>query len=413
MPEENLPSSGKLLDENISQIFNQYQNRQKSLETSFKILMLFALLFLFIIQIPYISIRVRNDRISTELEKSISILNKKKKLMDDYREAQTGIDDLHKQINESPKLLAKFLQQLSEPQNNAMFVQHALPQTNEPIEVRVRNEVIRHFEIYRNIFHQKILAPLKLINSDDEIINRLEKGLDTLQIIFHSKLDSNPDFFYSFSGKGGFYSDLDNDVKNFWERFSPALAVQQEKLNTELVSINKFCDSLKQTLHNLKTDEEQIVERMEQIEFPLGKIPIGLNESIAVFPLLISIGFLLSLSLFSDTIKLRRKLHDLYKRKDPARTVFTEEQISLIAPLWIDPLLPKINQRRKLILLSIPFIIFILSVVFIIYTWLLPGPAILDTSYTWWIYSSVYLICFLLCISSFKKMLEELSAYEK
>jgi len=411
MPENNLQSSAKLLDENISQIFNQYQNRQKSLETSFKILLLFSLLFLFIIQIPYISIRVRNDRISTELDESVSILNKKAKLMDDYKQAQAGIEDLHKQINESPRLLALFLQQLNEPRSNAMFVQQPLHATNEPMDFRVRNEVIKHFEIYRDIFRQKILAPLKLINKDDVIINQLEKGLDTLQIVFHTKLDSNPDFFYSFSGKGGFYSDLDKDVKSFWDRFSPYLAAQQEKLNTELISMNKSCDSLKQTLHNLKADEEQIVARMDQIEFPLGKIPIGLNESIAVFPLLISIGFLLFLSLFSDTILLRRKLHDLYKQKDPARTVFTEEQISLVAPLWIDPLQPKQNQRLKFLLLSVPFIIFVLSVSIIIYTWMLPGPAILDISYTWWIYSSVYLLCFILCVSGFRKILKELSGY--
>jgi peptidoglycan hydrolase CwlO-like protein len=147
MPEENMQNSGKLLDENISQIFIQYQNRQKSLETSIRILLLFSILFFFIIQIPYISIRVRNDKISTELQGSMSILNYKKKLMDDYREAQAGIEDLHKQINESPKLLRQFLQQLNETQNNAMFVQQPLSQTNEPFDIRVRNEVIKHFEI--------------------------------------------------------------------------------------------------------------------------------------------------------------------------------------------------------------------------------------------------------------------------
>jgi hypothetical protein len=333
--------------------------------------------------------------------------------MDDYREAQAGIDDLHKQINESPKLLRQFLQQLNETQNNAMFVQQPLSQTNEPFDVRVRNEVIKHFEIYRNIFHSKIIAPLKQINKDDEIIGKIEKGLDTLQTVFHSRLDSNPNFFYSFQGKGDFYSDLDDDVKNFWDRFSPALAAQQSKLSTELNLMNKSCDSLKQTLTDLKTDEAQITARMEQIEFPLGKIPIGLNESIAVFPLLISIGFLVSLSLFSDTIRLRRNLHNLYNQKDPGTLIYTDEEISLIAPLWIDPLQPKKTQIKKLIGFSVPFFIFVISILIIIYTWLLPGPGVLDISYTWWIYSIVYLICFLLCISSFKKMLEELSTYEK
>jgi hypothetical protein len=294
-----------------------------------------------------------------------------------------------------------------------MSVQQPLSAVNEPIDVLVRNEVIRHFETYRNIFHEKILAPLKLINKNDIIIKGIEKGLDTLQIIFHSRLDNNPNFFYSFSGKGGFYSELDNDVINFWNRFSPELTIQQEKLNTELLSANKSCDSLKEVLNNLTADEEQIVARMEQIEFPLGKIPIGLNESIAVFPLLIAIGFLVSLSLYSDTARLRRKLHGLYNLKDPGKTVFTDEQISLIAPLWIDPLNPAKSQIKKLLLFLIPFIIFLISVAIIIYTWMLPGPAVLDTSYTWWIYSSVYLTCFILCISGFRKMLRDISEYKK
>ena len=120
-----------------------------------------------------------------------------------------------------------------------------------------------------------------------------------------------------------------------------------------------------------------------------------------------------SISLFIGSIKLRKILHELYIQKDPESKVFINDQIKLLAPLWIDPLQSVRNQKLKFLLVSVPFILFIISVGIIIYTWTLPSSEIVTISNTWWIYVFAYSVCLILFLTFLKKLNYELSTYKR
>ena len=236
--------------------------------------------------------------------------------------------------------------------------------------------------------------------------------MDTLQNIFYSNYNENPDFWHTYAGKEDFFFAFDRNVNSYFSQFIEKLEKGKNDVTERLKRENHSKDSLINVVEKQKDIEQQITARMEQIEFPFGKIPIGLSESIAVFPLLITVGFLFLLSLLRETIKLRKNLHSLYLQKDPERQVFTDTQISLIAPLLIDPLLPVKSQRIKVILITLPLIIFITAVCIAIYTWTLPGAVIITASDTWWIYTILYLLSLILCIINFNKLFADLDMKE-
>jgi len=72
--------------------------------------------------------------------------------------------------------------------------------------------------------------------------------------------------------------------------------------------------------------------------------------------------------LLSDLIILRNKLHSKYKDKDK----LTNEEISILFPLWIDPFTSRINRTIKFIVLLIPIVIFGISCILIWYLWNMP-----------------------------------------
>jgi hypothetical protein len=109
------------------------------------------------------------------------------------------------------------------------------------------------------------------------------------------------------------------------------------------------------------SNKNKVEARLNQTQFPFGKLPVSLDESVAAFPIALGIGFLVYVSLLYNVIRLRRELHIWYKRKDQGTNALDEQKISLLAPLWVDPIDTKIHQSLKFVILLIPFIIFIVS----------------------------------------------------
>jgi hypothetical protein len=65
----------------------------------------------------------------------------------------------------------------------------------------------------------------------------------------------------------------------------------------------------------LNYTKQQIEKRIDQIEFPFGRLPIGINDSIYLFPIGIAVGFILIVSIISDKFKLRQDLFQFYEKK--------------------------------------------------------------------------------------------------
>jgi hypothetical protein len=144
-------------------------------------------------------------------------------------------------------------------------------------------------------------------------------------------------------------------------KFQPLLldliSVIKNQSEGQQLELNKINSTQKQLLQN----QTLLLKSKNQIESPLGKIPISLDESIEVFPLALGIGFFLSIYYLQTAISLRNILYKWYIKKDHVKNILNDKKISDMLPLWIDPIQNKSHKFIRLIILVIPFIIFICS----------------------------------------------------
>lgn len=150
---------------------------------------------------------------------------------------------------------------------------------------------------------------------------------------------------------------LEQNVTNRFLNSSSFLNLNQT-LTERLEQIQIRKSQLELNLEEIQKQQNEIASRLNQIESPIGKLPIGLGESISFFPIALSIIFLIYSFILSDMIMLRGELHQWHKK--------LRLNVSIIAPLWIDPITLKDRKSMfqlhrelaKLIVYIIPIIIF-------------------------------------------------------
>lgn len=154
------------------------------------------------------------------------------------------------------------------------------------------------------------------------------------------------------------------NVNNHFLNDSPFYTFNQtvtERLNQ--LQIRKSI--LEENLQNIEKQLNETSSRLDEIQSPIGKLPIGLVESIFLFPLALSIGFLIYSFLLVGTIRLRGEIHQQYK--------MLKKNVTVVAPLWIDPIKIKDSKSllqlhweiSKLIVYFIPIVIFGITLFFI------------------------------------------------
>jgi len=420
----------KVLEEHTGKVYELYQNKSNSFQKTFRLLFGFALLFLFIILIPFVTIRIIKERIDLRQEKLKIEIDQRQEVLNRYQNIQKAIEDFHENLKREPARLREFI--LSYPRTDIQFPM--IPQQNlaqqQPIQTpsqqtdfipvrismneRVQLKVQRQFEEYDAILRRDVLEPIKSINNDSLVVidmKSLEAGLDTLKNAFVTELDQNPSFWRSYDRKEGFYSTLDEKVQRFWDIHGSQIDEQSRLLQHQTDELQNIQNKLNDQLTKMKEQEKQIGARLQQIEFPFGKLPVGLTESIAVFPIILAIGFLVVASQLRETIRLRKSFHQLYQRKDPTKTVMDDQQIALIAPLWIDPESTNKQKLVRFIILSIPFLIFLTSCILIFYNWTIPGFFAYADRLNWWLYGGLYLLSLVIFIYEYRQIFNELKGY--
>jgi hypothetical protein len=164
----------------------------------------------------------------------------------------------------------------------------------------------------------------------------------------------------------------------------------------------------------LKEKENQTAQRLKDIEFPFGKIPIGLNEAVSLFPLGLGIGFLICASLLGDTIRLRKDFDAGSKRNSLDENM----RVDLIAPLWIDPISSKLSQTMKFMILLIPLVVFVVSVYLISNSWNIMGNEELEGIFignntsNQVVYTGLYILSLTFFVYGYWRVLVEIRNYQ-
>lgn len=107
----------KILEEHTGKVYELYQNKSNSFQKTFRLLFSFALLFLFIIVIPFVSIKMisqKFDKRQIQLDQEIS---HRENLQKTYSNIKHGIDNLRKNLERGPDELILFIRELNQGQN--------------------------------------------------------------------------------------------------------------------------------------------------------------------------------------------------------------------------------------------------------------------------------------------------------
>jgi hypothetical protein len=91
------------------------------------------------------------------------------------------------------------------------------------------------------------------------------------------------------------------------------------------------------------------------IDTSLGAIPLGVNDLVMIFPVLLAAGFYLYVSLMLEMLHIRGAFRIHSQQLDPR--LFSNAYIALIAPLWIDPLGTTRQWLPRLLILFLPAIV--------------------------------------------------------
>ena len=131
-------------------------------------------------------------------------------------------------------------------------------------------------------------------------------------------------------------------------------SVLYTKPQPEVISLTQLKHNLEQLVNNIEkrrsdieTGMKGLANRFDQFESPIGKIPLGFNEVIAMFPMLLAIGFLVYSFLLTQVMRLRIELRNKYQSGDPFGITKVDHFVSFLGPLWINPLAAKNEQQLR------------------------------------------------------------------
>lgn len=224
---------------------------------------------------------------------------------------------------------------------------------------------------------------------------------------------------------GKLYAEIGNEI-----RFStdPVFMNVTSILSGQIGEFENIVGSLNDRLERLTIREDETANRLKEIEFPFGNIPLGINESILFFPVGISAGFWISASLLGDSLLLRKRYHNIVKAIDKTTIEKNEgeigrrinENLAILYPIWIDPITSTPVRIVKLIILSVPAIIFVASIYILMNSWQiiisqqdLEGLFIGNNRDNMLLYIASYVISSIFFISGYWRIYKELRNYFK
>lgn len=245
------------------------------------------------------------------------------------------------------------------------------------------------------------------ISSRKEYIVKSIINLEHNKTSLLSKIADNENKYESLTKE----KDDSERIKESLEKHIEEIKNKQDNLTKKIASLVEKEKILKQeqSLINESIDEnkkkkEKIEEQISKLQSPFGSLPVGLEESVLIFPLVLTIGICLCSSMLISLFRLRQEFFEVHmsRTKQDATTVC--HQVKLLASIWIDPSNTEQNNLVRFILFLMPSGAFIVAVAMI---WYIQFFSISSFSHNtpWWIYSLLYLFSFIAIIFVTKRLI--------
>ncbi len=150
---------------------------------------------------------------------------------------------------------------------------------------------------------------------------------------------------------------------------------------------------------------------LQDIETPFGTLPVGINELVLLFPVLVAAGFMLMAALYVESLELRQEYRLLTRLTDPGGEILPDRRVALIAPLWIDPLKPLSHRAYRGFILGLPVLAFAGAIWLLAGNRLLTGPFIREARLNEVIYFGLYIASTLTIVEGLRRIARALGQH--
>ncbi|MCP4330896.1 MAG: hypothetical protein GY791_21115 [Alphaproteobacteria bacterium] len=207
------------------------------------------------------------------------------------------------------------------------------------------------------------------------------------------------------------YSDFENTYVGLIEGHERVIHEQGWDTNNALSDAQRQRKAVDRELKKVVARLEEM-KNLREIQTPFGQLPVGLNELVLLFPVLVAAGFLLTASLLGETLQLRRVYHRLCRARDPDGELFDNDRLALIAPVWIDPLRPARHRVYRAAILAVPVLVFVTAILLLLDNRLLWGPFMDEARLGTIIYLALYAASALSILEGGRRVWLALRAYD-
>jgi hypothetical protein len=400
----------KTLEEQLKRLFHLYKSKIKQFNIIFSLLIALGVFFFFIILLPYISIHIEKETISEQQRETLHEINE---LNDKIVQVNNGIyivrqsnnlfELLYNKIIHGPEDLRSFAVNLWLPNSSQTAQQDTVHKqfqscsmitagTYEWLDCNLRTKTLSQLDGYKQLLHHNITIPVlmageELLEEKDRIA--LKEQLDDVQQLLVEKFENQkketkkyPQIFtLTMSGNAEVNIIFNEMFLDSWNKYEQIIGTQNNRLKHLVSKIQYNLDKeedpisdlqnekkrLQQTANELLNEIEQIDFRSKQPVIPF--LSVFVRELIPLYPMSLALGFLVSISILRDIYKLRRAVHQLYKKKYSDNDIIVDKHFIINAPLWIDPLNLTQNHITRSFILLIPFLLFLITLIMMLYIW--------------------------------------------
>jgi len=412
MTEQNIQNNEKYR----AHLVEAYLQKSGSFRKVFGMLLAFTAAFAFLIAWPYLSALQQERNLTLEINNiniELEQLSEHHKL---YHEPEKDIRELNRMIEEGPRMLRFYIESinndipfiypsdapacnhLTDSQPAQMQMQQMPFQPNTPNvmqmgnttpsgagQLRPKQDSCDHSDTkervvcridrfvqyqlceYEQFFKNDVLPSLAQLTVEDRPLfdqDELDRQFAEVREALHKHIIAKPTFWYTVEGKGQMGVRLKEEVEQLWAGLSARIEPVAKKLSERMQSAGKRKRELHDNEKQLAKQRKELKIRLTKIRSPIGNLPIGLTESVLLFPILLAIGFVMATAGFLEQVRLRYSLLQAESRGGTSTDVLNSHELAHVAPLWIEP--QGEGGLWRWTLLLIPLAVFLVTVVAIV-----------------------------------------------
>lgn len=404
-------------DKYRAHLIEAYFQKSGSFRKVFGLLLGFAAAFAFLIAWPYLSALHQERNLTHEITNiniELEQLSERHKL---YQVPEKGIEKLNRMVENGPGMLRFYIESinmdepfiypsdnstcdhLTDSQPAQMQGQMPFQFSNAPYVMQMRNSTpngngrprakqdicdakdareraacrIDRFVQYQlcgyeQFFKNSVLPSLSQLAAEGRPLfdqDELDRQFAEVRGALHKHITADPTFWYTVEGKGQMGVRLKKEVEQLWAGLSDKIEPVAKELSERMKVARERKQELRDGEKQLAKQREVLQARLAEIQSPIGNLPIGLTESVLLFPILLAIGFVMTTSSFLEQVRLRSSLLQAESGGGTSIDVLSSRELAQVAPLWIEPEGDGALWRWTLLL--IPLAVFLVTVAAIVF----------------------------------------------